>query len=192
LAEPKTLLEAEFMERYSLSWEDLGDVRVGRPNLGPNTTVMFYRLMQMSLATELAVRLGREQAGEVIKAAGDMAGRLVYGRFLGDCDDMPSLVRELTRFLRENNVGILRVEDADEEARQFAFTIREDLDCSGTPNDGRFKCKFDEGFVAGILGGFFDRDMAVDEVECWGRGQTTCRFVARPSRAPAELRLTAG
>jgi uncharacterized protein len=180
------------MEKHYLTWDDLGDVHLGRPNLGPLTTVMFYRLMMMSLATELAGQLGGERANLLLKAAGERAGRLVYGRVLGDCADMPSLVRELTRFLRENNVGILQVEEADEDAREFVFTIREDLDCSGTPNDGRFKCTFDEGLVAGILGGFFDRNMAVEEVECWGRGQTTCRFVARPSLAAADLRLSVG
>jgi uncharacterized protein len=161
------------MQEHSLSWEDLGDVRTGRPNLGPHTTVTYYRLAQMSMATELV-------------------GRLVHSQFLSSCTDMPSLVRELTRFLKEHNVGILRVEEANEETREFVFTIREDLDCSGTPNDGRFKCKFDEGLVTGVLAGFFDRDMYVEEVECWGRGQTTCRFSARPTGAVPELRLSVG
>jgi uncharacterized protein len=180
------------MQEHSLSWEDLGDVRTGRPNLGPHTTVTYYRLAQMSMATELVARLGADQADQVIKSAGEIAGRLVHSQFLSSCTDMPSLVRELTRFLKEHNVGILRVEEANEETREFVFTIREDLDCSGTPNDGRFKCKFDEGLVTGVLAGFFDRDMYVEEVECWGRGQTTCRFSARPTGAVPELRLSVG
>ena len=113
-------------------WDELGDVQIGRPHLGPNTTVVYYRLMQLSLRKELAARFGDEQADQMLKASGERAGRLVYESFLSDCGTLPALVRELTHFLKEHNVGILRVEEADEESRRFVFTVQEDLDCSGT------------------------------------------------------------
>ncbi len=47
-------------ERHAgmFSWKDLGDIREGRPNLGPMTTVAVYRLMQYTLRDTLILRYG--------------------------------------------------------------------------------------------------------------------------------------
>jgi hypothetical protein len=38
---------------YNFTWKDLGDIQVGRPNLGPETQVAVYRLMQYTSGLRL-------------------------------------------------------------------------------------------------------------------------------------------
>ena len=58
------------------SWERLGDLQAGRPNLGMDMPVSVYRVMQYTLRDVLAQRYGPEQAGHV---AGAESCRLEVG-----------------------------------------------------------------------------------------------------------------
>ena len=46
---------------YDFSWEDLGNLTEGRPNLGSETSVVVYRLMQFTFKDVLSKELGREK-----------------------------------------------------------------------------------------------------------------------------------
>jgi predicted hydrocarbon binding protein len=173
-------VENQDQDLRRFSWEDLGDVETGRPNLGPSAPVAVYRLLQFTLREAVASRYGAEAAREVLREAGLIAGRefcrqlldvsLAHGPFLG----------ELQRTLREWELGVLRVEQSDPGRQEFVLTIAEDLDCSGLPVSDRTVCEFDEGFIAGIFHEYTGRDFVVREVDCWASGDRVCRFVARP------------
>lgn len=87
-------------------------------------------------------------------------------------------LRRLQATFREYGVGIVRVEEADPEQGRFVFTVEEDMDCSGLPETDRDICKFDEGFLAGLLERSMGRRYRVTEVDCWCAGARVCRFVA--------------
>ena len=47
--------------KYKFSWDLLGDIAKGRPNLGPNTRLEVYRLMQFAFRDVMEQHLGTEK-----------------------------------------------------------------------------------------------------------------------------------
>lgn len=72
------------------------------------------------------------------------------------------------------------VQKLDRKNKQFAFGIKEDLDCSGLPPDGETKCDFDEGMISGLLSGFYGGEFFTRETGCWGTGDRSCFFKSVP------------
>lgn len=164
--------------KYEFSWDLLGDLELGRPNLGDQTRIEVYRLMQFSFRDVLEQRYGAEAADELFFEAGELAGRQFAEHLLSRPPDLGDYVAELQRVLRDMGIGVLRVEKADVERGQFVVTVSEDLDCSGLPETGDAVCTYDEGFIGALLESYTGRPFKVTEVDCWCTGDRTCRFRA--------------
>lgn len=164
---------------YIFHWQDLGDIALGRPNLGNSTHVAVYRLMQYTMREVLSTRYGSETASDVLRAAGKLAGTEFCRNVLTTDLDFNGFIAELQDQLRKLNVGILRVEKADLEKLELVLTVSEDLDCSGLPVTDEAVCEYDEGFIAGVLQVYTGKEFQVREVDCWATGERTCRFVAK-------------
>jgi len=164
--------------KYQFSWDLLGDLALGRPNLGPSTRLEVYRLMQFCIRDVLEQNLGKEKADELFYQAGYLAGNEFYRNVLGQQNDFNEFVRSLQKVLKDMGIGILRMEKADLEAGALVVTVSEDLDCSGLPELDYEICVYDEGFIAGLLESFTGRKFKVKEVDCWCTGDRTCRFTA--------------
>lgn len=164
--------------KYGFTWALLGDVGLGRPNLGPLTRLEVYRLMQFSFRDVIEQRHGTEEADRIFYDAGLLAGREFYRNVLVDAADFPEFVRKTQKALVDLAIGVLRIEKADLEAGSLVLTVSEDLDCSGLPDLDTQVCTYDEGFVAGLLESFTGRTYVVKEVDCWCTGGRTCRFTA--------------
>jgi predicted hydrocarbon binding protein len=162
--------------KYKFTWELLGDLSIGRPNLGNLTRVEIYRLMQFTFRDVLETRFGTDVADEIFFEAGSVAGKEFYNHFLSEARDSGTLMKLLQDALREYGVGIFRVEHGDSDARNMVVTVGEDLDCSGLPEMEYEVCKYDEGFIAGIMEAFTGKSYDVREVDCWCTGDRTCRF----------------
>jgi hypothetical protein len=165
--------------KYAFTWDLLGDIELGRPNLGNLTRLEVYRLMQFCFRDVLEQRYGTVAADELFREAGRVAGRQFAEHLLSRPDDLGDYVAELQRVLRELGVGILRVEKADAQRGEFVITVSEDLDCSGLPDTGDSTCTYDEGFIAALLESYAGRRFEVREVDCWSTGDRTCRFTAK-------------
>lgn len=166
--------------KYAFSWDLLGDIEAGRPNLGHTVRLEAYRLLEYSVRDVLEQRFGADVADQLFRDAGRLAGRELAENLLSRPDDMGDFVADLQRVLRELGIGILRVEKADEEKGEFVVTVSEDLDCSGLPDAGGSVCVYDEGFIAAVLESYAGRPFVVRETDCWCAGDRTCRFTARP------------
>ena len=166
------------LRKYQFSWDLLGDLELGRPNLGDKTRIEVYRLMQFSFRDLLEQRYGTEVADELFFEAGRLAGQQFAEHLLSRPPDLGDYVAELQRVLRDMGIGVLRVEKADAERGQFVVTVSEDLDCSGLPETGEAICTYDEGFIAALLESYTGRPFKVKEVDCWCTGDRTCRFHA--------------
>jgi hypothetical protein len=165
----------------AFSWEEIGDIDVGRPNLGPQAPVAIYRLLQFSLRHAIAAAHGPEEAARLLAAAGRISG-VEFCRRVLDCTLAPGpFLAELQRRMREWGIGLLRIEQADFERLELVLTVAEDLDCSGLPVTGETVCEFDEGFIAGIFHAYTGRDFTAREVDCWASGERVCRFVVNPA-----------
>lgn len=165
--------------KYAFSWDLLGDVELGRPNLGPTTRIEVYRLMQFVFRDVLERHYGTAQTDALFYEAGKLAGTQCYEQFFKGIKELNEFVRSMQQTLRELGIGILRVESADEEKGSFVITVSEDLDCSGLPELDYEVCVYDEGFIAGLMESFTGREFRVREVDCWCTGDRTCRFVAQ-------------
>lgn len=161
-----------------LDWSMIGNIAEGRPNLGPATSVVVYRLMQFTMRDILICEVGVAKTNEIFYKAGKQAGREFYKNIITKKDDFNAFIAELQEVLKDLKVGILRIENADLENFTFTMTVAEDLDCSGLPVCNEQICVYDEGFISGLLAEHSGKEFTVKEVDCWCSGDRVCRFKA--------------
>jgi len=161
-------------------WENLGDIKVGRPNLGTEVPVVVYRVFEYAMYDVLAHRLGTDLAKEIIRSAGYKAGKEFAQHVLNLDRDVDTFLADLTETLLTLKIGVLRVEKLNRQTGEIVLTIGEDLDCSGLPVTGEVVCHYDEGFLSGILEEYTHRKYDVREVDCWASGYKSCRFRGTP------------
>jgi uncharacterized protein len=161
------------------TWQDLGDIEKGRPNLGLYVPVMAYRLLQYTLRDVLIGELGVEKANDIFIKAGRLAGSQLCKNLLNTSLNLNEFVAQLQQLLREQAIGILRIEKADMETMRFTLTVAEDLDCSGLPSTDEVVCQYDEGFIAGIMEAYTGQPFSAKEIDCWASGERVCRFDVR-------------
>ncbi len=169
----------ETKRKYQFYWELLGNLDLGRPNLGPKSRLEVYRLMQFCFRDVMEQQLGTEKTDQIFYEAGKLAGAQFYQHLLVGCADFPEFIKKLQEVLKDMGIGILRVEKADLQTHSFVLTVSEDLDCSGLPELDYEICVYDEGFIAGLLESFTSKQFVVKEVDCWCTGDRTCRFTAK-------------
>lgn len=150
----------------------------GRENLGAELPVAVYRLLEYSFREELAGRFGREEQIDVFRGAGYRAGEFFARTYLDLTLEFSAFVSQLQRRLEEFKIGVLRVEETEEDTGRMVLTISEDADCSGLPAIGETVCNYDEGFLAGLLTAYTGKPYSAVEINCWAAGDRVCRFRA--------------
>jgi predicted hydrocarbon binding protein len=169
----------EERHNYNFSWQDLGDIDTGRPNLGLQVPVLAYRLFQYTLRDVMIADLGVDVANAILTKAGRQAGIHFCKNMLDLNKDFNEFIAQLQRTLKEQAIGILRIESVDLENMHFILTVAEDLDCSGLPCTDEVVCQYDEGFIAGILEAYTGKSFSAKEIDCWASGDRVCRFDVR-------------
>lgn len=167
------------MEKYSFTWDQLGDISLGRPNLGKMTTVAVYRLMHYTMRAVLEGELGEAETRLIFVKAGRMAGSEFCKHMLDISLPLNKFLAQLHEKLIENFIGVMKVEKQDPQIMNFVITVSEDLDCSGLPIQGFTVCDYDEGFLEGIFNEYTKKDYTAKEIDCWSTGERTCRFTVR-------------
>ncbi len=150
-----------------------------RENLGAELPVMVYRMLEYSLKDELVRRFGKETQIDIFRKAGRTAGEYFAKNFLNIDQPLDQFVGELQNKMRELKIGVLRIENVDEETGRIILTVSEDADCSGLPVLGETVCNYDEGFIAGVLSLYSGKPYTAVEVDCWATGDRVCRFHAQ-------------
>ncbi|MCX7019615.1 MAG: 4-vinyl reductase [Candidatus Sumerlaeota bacterium] len=166
----------ETTRKYPFTWSLLGDLSIGRPNLGPQTRLEVYRLMQFTLRDVIERGYGGSEADRIFRDAGKLAGAEFFAHVVGPQPNLNAFISRLQQIFEEMGIGILRVEKSDPEKGHFVLTVSEDLDCSGLPESDLEICKYDEGFISGLLESFTGKAFNVKEIDCWCTGERTCRF----------------
>jgi len=162
---------------HLISWDELGDIESGRPNLGQMVPVSVYRSLQYSLRHVLAAEFGKDFADKMLFNAGKLVGEKFCRDFLDVNLELSEFFSELKRVLIEQKIGVLRIEKVELEKMEFLLTVAEDLDCSGLPFIDDTVCSYDEGFIAGIMKVYTGKEFTVKEIDCWGTGDRVCRFL---------------
>lgn len=162
--------------QYEFSWDFIGDIEQGRPNLGNTTRIEVYRLFQYTLRDILEQRSGTLEADKILFDAGLLAGKHLADRFIGRQNTVAEFLSATKILLAELGIGILRVEESNADGSRFVLSVEEDLDCSGLPETGHEVCSYDEGFIKGLFEFQTGLTFDVKEVDCWCLGDRTCRF----------------
>lgn len=158
------------------SWENLGDIKAGRGELGEDMPVLVYRLMQYTMLDVLSREYGEDKANEYFRQAGFLAGTEFAKNTLDLKADFDTFVAQLQKSMQDLKIGILRMEAFDAETGSLVLTVGEDLDCSGLPVTNENVCIYDEGFISGILEAYTGKSYDVREIDCWASGDRVCRF----------------
>ncbi|MCL1849765.1 MAG: 4-vinyl reductase [Clostridiales bacterium] len=171
-------MENVFMKKShaDFSWDNLGDIKEGRGDLGEEMPVAVYRLMQYTMLDVLSKAVGPEQANEYFRQAGFLAGMEFAKHTLDLGVDFNAFIANLQIALEEAKIGVMRMEAFDQESGKIILTVGQDLDCSGLPITNENVCNYDEGFIAGILEAYTGKKYDVREVDCWANGDRVCRF----------------
>ncbi len=170
------LFENEELGKFN--WDAIGDVSVGRRNLGEQMPVYVYRMFQFSLRDELMRKFGKETVVEIFRNAGKLAGLEFAKNKMDLTVPFNEFIAALQNVLEDSKIGIFRMEEFDAETGVMIMTISEDLDCSGLPITGETVCNYDEGFIAGVLIEYTKQEYSVREIDCWATGARVCRFRA--------------
>jgi hypothetical protein len=171
----------EEREEPQFTWDMIGDITEGRPNLGNMVEVSVYRLMQFTLREILINNFDVKTADKIFYQAGKLAGRELCKNLLNTDAEFNDFIIDLQEWLAKLKIGILHIEKADFETMNFTITLAEDLDCSGLPVCEEIICTYDEGFLRGILLEYTGKEFNVKEVDCWCSGDRVCRFNASPA-----------
>jgi len=163
---------------HEFTWENLGDIKAGRSDLGEEMPVLVYRLMQFTMLDILSKDFGNEKANDFFRRAGFLAGSEFAKSQLDLTTDLNAFLSQLTKALSDYKIGILRMEAFDSETGNLVLTIGQDLDCSGLPVTDEIICHYDEGFIAGVLHAYTGVTYDVREIACWSNGDRVCRFNA--------------
>ena len=172
----KNIFETDPESHYRFSWDKLGDIEKGRKHLGESMPVLVYRLLEYSMNDVLFKNFGKDKADDIFRQAGFLAGSEFAKNVLPLDADESTFISVLASTLEALKIGLLRMEECDFEKGEFIITVHEDLDCSGLPATGELVCRYDEGFLAGILEMYAGKRFQVREVECWANGSRVCRF----------------
>ena len=162
--------------QYEFSWDFIGDIAQGRPNLGNMTRIEVYRLFQYTLRDVLEQSYGTEEADRLLYRAGFLAGTELCKKFVGRCESLEEFVKKVEALLIDLKIGVLRIESIDDATGRIHLTVAEDADCSGLPILGETVCNYDEGFLSGVLTAYTGKPYSAVEINCWATGDRVCRF----------------
>jgi predicted hydrocarbon binding protein len=158
------------------TWDNLGNIKEGRGDMGEDMPVLVYRLMQFTMLDILTKAYGKDQADEHFRKAGFLAGTEFAKNALDLKTEFNAFLANLQQTLQTLKIGILRMEAFNPENGNIVLTVAQDLDCSGLPVTNETVCYYDEGFIAGILEAYTGKAYDVREVDCWSNGDRVCRF----------------
>ena len=169
-------------DKKTFTWDNLGDVKTGRGDLGDEMPVSVYRLMQYTLLDVLSEEFGLERANSFFSKAGHLAGLQFAKNELTLDLEFSSFISHLQEALKLLKIGILRMEFFNPENGEIILTVGQDLDCSGLPVTNENVCIYDEGFISGILEAYTGNRYDVREIDCWASGDRVCRFKGAPTQ----------
>ena len=165
------------MRKYAFNWDLIGDIDMGRPNLGSHVDLAVYRLMQFTMRDVIEQNYGSAVTDEIFYAAGKKAGAMFYEQFIKPVGSLDEFVSKTQQQLKEKNIGVLRLEEAALKEGRVILTVDEDLDCSGLPELDYETCIYDEGFIAALFESYTSEKWKAEEIDCWCTGARTCRFL---------------
>lgn len=168
---------------HIFSWDKLGNIKEGREDLGEDVPVIVYRLLEYTMNHVLSEEYGLEVADEIFRKAGYLAGSEFATNLFDLSVELNMFIGELQKVLKDLKMGLLRIEEVIDNGDKIILTIAQDLDCSGLKSSHEVVCKYDEGFLSGVLEAYTKKPYVVREIDCWSNGARVCRFCCQRERS---------
>ncbi len=162
--------------KYQFKWELIGDVEMGRPNLGHMASVEMLRLFQFTLKDVMEKAFGTEKVEALFTEAGYIAGKAFYEHYFQGMASTEKFFDRCRRLLIDLGIGYMNLESQSEDAEELLISIDEDLECSGLPVMDYEMCQYTEGVLSGLFEAYRGVPHRVEEIDCWCTGDRTCRF----------------
>lgn len=140
-----------------------------RPKLGNQITILYLR-DRMALLQVLFPEIDY-----LIYQAGKAIGKFIVAPNIKG-SDIRAIFKEFETFTPLYNYGFFEIVKASK--KEGIYRIYECADCYGLPNIKKPLCRFEAGITAGTLEEKIGMPAIVDEVKCWGLGDSYCEFHA--------------
>lgn len=154
----------------------LGDLALGRAELGESTSVLAYRLLEVSMRKILSNMYGDGEMMTILHNAGRLSGSMFARELLDFSLPLADFLMDLSEKLSQFKIAQMSVERLDLDTCGAVVTMLDDLDCAGMLSCGQSLCQYDEGFLMGVMKEYTQKNYTVTETDCWGTGASLCRF----------------
>ena len=138
---------------YEFSWDIIGDLQAGRPNLGDQVNFILYRLMHYTFHEVFVKHFGDEESNRLFHESGNIAGQFFFERFLNEYKELPleAFLEKLRTTFSDNGINFVRIDSVNVESREFAISVATGTEAADFDNIKLERCDYDSGFVKGIL-----------------------------------------
>ena len=139
--------------------------------IGSNDPFNFFRYVFRTIRVAL-IKEG-VNIDPILHNAGIKVGETFYDELKDPETD--KLTKNLAVFWENHKLGRIEVEDMN------PLTIRayDCFECEDLPKIGRSACAFDSGILEAIFSAHFKREIGVDEVKCYAKGDEFCCFIIK-------------
>jgi len=151
---------------YEFNWDVIGDLQEGRPNLGDQVNLLFYRVMQYTFHDVIVKQFGEEESNRLFFEAGMIAGRYFFENFLAEYRELPldGFQSKLREILDANGIKFLRVDSVNTDAGECAISVAAGIDAAGMDVLKRAGCHYDIGFAEGVLSKYAGKEIRATTV----------------------------
>ena len=138
---------------YEFTWDIIGDLQEGRPNLGDQVNLLLYRLMQYTFHEIAAKRFGEEESNKLFREAGNIAGKFFFEHFLKEYKDLPmdGFLEHVHSTLGELGIRFLRIDSVDTDKETFTLSVATGIGGTTLNLVKIDDYHYDLGFVEGVL-----------------------------------------
>lgn len=148
-----------------------------RTNLGNMVPVDLFRALRLTGIHEgLKETLGRG-ANAIIYRGGLHVGYCLGQQIIqkNGSKEANSYLKETVEICKTLKIGLLSIEGGDLK-NSAVVKVRECVTCSGIPNIGETVCHFEGGMIAGLFELLLSAKIISKEIECCGKGDSSCIF----------------
>ena len=167
-------------ENYSFAWENFGNIKEGRGELGEEMPILVYRLVMFTMYEILVRKSGEDFAKGCLRDGGYLAGSEFTHNELDTSLPPADFIHELQRKLEIYKIGVLHMESIDNDENEIVLTVSQDLNCSGFPITKETMRTYTEGFLEGAIETYTGKPYNVTGINCWVSGVRMCRFTINP------------
>ncbi|MCL2639525.1 MAG: hypothetical protein FWD53_01640 [Phycisphaerales bacterium] len=151
---------------YEFSWDLIGDLQSGRPNMGVQVNLALYRLMQYTFHEVASKKLDRLEGNQIFHDAGNLAGKFFFAHFLTEHKGLPleAFLGKLRSILDDNGYRFSGLDSVAIDKGEFALSVATGIEGAGLDAIKLDDCQYDIGFMEGVLSKYAGKELKATTV----------------------------